>query len=402
MQTALLRNSTGACLLKRLKLVNHRSKQYQASQWCYLSNVRTVQRPLRFRFFPTTATKTILPTVSQWKDSGNTDMTERSERVSEIQKETYDSPAHVSKSLQSLEGRMPQFLFNSAAAGMAAALVYCNVHVPEAALSMEVFDQILRNIPLAATCAMMGDAVAQGVDQRHRGVAEVKVDWNRLLSAGAVAGLLQGGGTTIWLCNLNMLMPGSMVGFDSLSKFGALMGKVIVDSYIWGTLTNTFNIILRRLCARDSLGHAVSQWKRNIVNVTVSEFKFWPGWGAMVYAYVPVTEQVNAFAIGGFIWSVYLSWVANSVPQDKLDVSINRRYSRYGCPVGLKLQKHPRYTPAAVSLLSSQGGSTLPPQVKNTILAQRMSMQLLRNDKHALPVPSTGLPRRRGTGPLKL
>ena len=208
-------------------------------------------------------------------------------------------------------------------------LLNMGLHPDAVYLSWNMLKTMVCNVPVAGFCAAGGDIVAQvmtGSKLRH-------LDLRRTVAAGVIGGSLQGFGTTMWVAQLNSVIPRSMIGFESASQLAWTLNKVLVDSAFWGTCLNTANIFLRRLAAGDSLKQAHANWKDMILDVTRGEFKFWPAFGAMVYVLVQPGNQVNAFGVGGFIWSVYLSFMANyNVASD------NRGPFRYGRPSGVRIK----------------------------------------------------------------
>eukprot|EP00960_Hanusia_phi_P057132 763466-Hanusia_phi.AAC.8 len=296
--------------------------QNSIATYTSISGPVCARRPLPIKSWPATTSKTFLPTVVMRDsstltilDTGNTGTVSTGVQM----EETSLSPE-----------RKSQILLTSATAGMMSAIAICNIPgSEEVALNSETLSMMFRNAPLAISCSALGDLVAQKLS----GVA--KIDWKRTISAGAIGTVLAGFGTTVWLSNLNMLIPREMVGFDSLGKFNALFFKVVFDSATWGTFMNSANIVLRRLAGGDSLSEAYNSWKNTIMPVTKSEFKFWPAWGAMVYTAIPLEEQVNAFAVGGLIWNVYLSWMSNS----KAAQATSLKKAKYGKPVGLNFPR---------------------------------------------------------------
>ena len=55
-------------------------------------------------------------------------------------------------------------------------------------------------------------------------------------------GVLQGVGTTMWLWHLNLAIPEHAIGFTSSSALLVLAAKVLLDSGLWGTVTNSLSI----------------------------------------------------------------------------------------------------------------------------------------------------------------
>lgn len=268
---------------------------------------------------------------------------------------------------QSVKEHAAHIMFISGMAGMGSIALVNGLTSHEVFFTAELARAMVSNIPIAGMCAGMGDIVAQVMT----GTNIQKLDIRRVFAAGLIGGVLQGVGTTAWLWHLNMAIPRSLVGFDSLSQVVALAGKVIIDSALWGTTINTLNVGMRRIAAGDSLVQAHQTWSEKLPSITRSEFKFWPAYGSMVYTCVPDLQQVNVFGIGGFIWSVYLSYAANHGV-----TSNSKGLFRYGAPKGVRTkpieieQTHVgRLIPAAFNSRSSSlplHGSAGRPRVPRT------------------------------------
>ena len=97
-------------------------------------------------------------------------------------------------------------------------------------------------------------------------------------------GVLQGVGTTMWLWHLNLAIPEDAIGFTSSSAILVLAAKVLLDSGLWGTVTNSLSITARRLAAGDAAVDAYRTWRTKIYAITVSEFKLWPPWCSVYYS----------------------------------------------------------------------------------------------------------------------
>jgi len=361
-------------------------------------------RPLQLRCIPGLLSQTISPTVH------NPSQIHKQDETQPV------SPPCVAATLppqqESLTEALPKILLVSSAAAMGSALILCNTLAPEMVMSWDLVAAMKYNIPISAACAALGDMVAQVV--ANRGTKKpLKLDAKRLLTAGGIAGALQGIGTTVWLAHFNQMIPGSWVGFGSISEVLTLGVKVVVDSFVWGTLLNTGSVLLRRTCAGDSFVEATRKWKDSIVSITAFEFKFWPVWGAAVYAYVPVADQVGAFAVGGFLWSIYLSMIANGSSGGSM---VPRKLAWYGRPVGIRRNSASGGNFSAGGLSTSGvvlacSGSKCKVQKNKYIAAKvasnpkdsarrsRPTYQLLRNDKQAR---LTGMPRARHNQALTL
>jgi len=258
--------------------------------------------------------------------------------------------------MQALRENGAHMLFAGGTASTAGLVLINSVTSPEVFFTAKLAQTMLMNLPVPCLCAAAGDVVAQLLT----GTRDLwKLDMRRTVSAGVIGGSLQGFGTTAWLWHLNIGIPRSMVGFDSLSQGAWLIAKVLLDSAAWGTLINTLNVCARRVAAGDSLVQAHSTWRDKIVGITRSEFKFWPAFGAVVYTCVGEAQQVNAIGFGGFIWSVYLSYAANHFAK-----SNEHSHFRYGRPTGVRIKAstssldEPEWTQGRVVLARFDGKSS--------------------------------------------
>jgi len=238
-------------------------------------------------------------------------------------------PAPVQSSyMTTLQENGAHLLVLGSFSGIASIALLNGLNSSEVFFSTTLAANLFSNVPVAGLCALSGDMVAQLMT----GTALKQLDMRRALSAGVIGGVLQGFGTTGWLWNLNLAIPRSVIGIDGLSEIGWLAVKVGIDSAFWGSIMNTVNVIARRIAAGDSVVQAYHNWREIILSITRAEFKFWPAFGALVYTGVSEAQQVNAFGIGGFIWSVYLSYAANT------GVKSNAKgLFRYGRPIGVRM-----------------------------------------------------------------
>jgi len=238
-------------------------------------------------------------------------------------------PDHVQSTyMKTLRDTGAHMLVVGGLGGMVAVALCNGLTTSEHFFSTTMASNMIGNLPVAGLCAISGDAVAQMLS--GKGIQQLNM--RRAISAGLIGSVLQGFLTTGWIWNLNLAIPRSMIGIDSLSQVGWLAIKVGMDSALWGSVMNTINVVARRIAAGDSVVQAYHNWREIILGITRDEFKFWPAFGAMVYTCVPEAQQVNAFGVGGFIWSVYLSCAANT------GVTSNAKgLFRYGKPTGVRM-----------------------------------------------------------------
>jgi hypothetical protein len=128
----------------------------------------------------------------------------------------------------------------------------------------------------------------------------------RSLRAGALGVGINAIGYSFFVENLNSVFPheGSEQGLLELG------GKVLTDSFVWGTISNSLNIFGRCLLEGQGVDAAIMKWREEIQDVTLSEFKFWPLWNLANFHIVPRELRVSFAAFGAFIWNMYMSVVA--------------------------------------------------------------------------------------------
>jgi hypothetical protein len=159
---------------------------------------------------------------------------------------------------------------------------------------------------MPATVALFGlsDLLAQTIEKRK------SYNLVRAASASCVGIVTCNFGFGLWLHHLEALIPGEAVSLTSLDGISALASKSLLDSAVWGTISNSINIFGRRMFAGDSVSASEKAWRSCILNVTKHEFKFWPFWQAFNFSLVPYEMQVQFTALGAFVWNTYLSMVA--------------------------------------------------------------------------------------------
>ena len=86
-----------------------------------------------------------------------------------------------------------------------------------------------------------------------------------------------------------------------------LLTKSFIDDLVYGPIGNTGGIFFRRIMEGDSIHAAASYWHGCILGVTIMDLQFWPLWGCLNFAFVPVAYNVHFTALGGIIWQVYMS-----------------------------------------------------------------------------------------------
>ena len=177
---------------------------------------------------------------------------------------------------------------------------------------------MIKNIISAFFFFFVSDIVAQtyqNMPAKRKG-KQVKLNYGEAMRTGLLGIFLNGIGSTLWMHELNLVIPDHAVDGSSYTDLGHLMIKALLDSLLWGTVSNTLGIIGRRLLEGDSPRHAAAVWVDKILGVTASELWFWPFWSAFNFYLVPKPLRVLFNSLGAFVWNCYLSYVAISEPVD--------------------------------------------------------------------------------------
>eukprot|EP00282_Hemiselmis_andersenii_P018658 CAMPEP_0172024894 /NCGR_PEP_ID=MMETSP1041-20130122/15596_1 /TAXON_ID=464988 /ORGANISM="Hemiselmis andersenii, Strain CCMP439" /LENGTH=384 /DNA_ID=CAMNT_0012680531 /DNA_START=34 /DNA_END=1185 /DNA_ORIENTATION=+ len=167
----------------------------------------------------------------------------------------------------------------------------------------------LANIPAAAALFGVADVVAQKMEKQE------KTDVRRMLSASAIGVVINAFGFAWWVHYLDLVLPDEMVGLASPTAAAGLVCKTLLDSFVWGTISNSFGIYARRLLSGDTPKAAGEHWEGLLPGIVGDEFRFWPFFQALTYGVIPSEHRVQFTAIGAFVWNVYMSMSASDGPQ---------------------------------------------------------------------------------------
>jgi len=188
---------------------------------------------------------------------------------------------------------------------------------PAGASLMSPFQQ---NFVPAFMCFAAADVVAQACEALKNGglknslkLKSIAESGRRILIAGIVGILCNAIGLTIWLQQLNGLIPAAATNIESALGVSNLVTKAMFHNMGWGFLSNSISIFLRRVGDGYSLGNGASFWHRKIANVTKNSFSFWPAVMFANFAFVSPMYQVRVTAVAAFMWNSYMSIVSNGV-----------------------------------------------------------------------------------------
>jgi len=157
------------------------------------------------------------------------------------------------------------------------------------------------NIPFGAALFAGSDYLAQKMEKKE------SIDMKRMLSASAIGILLNAFGFAYWLHYLEALFPDASVVPNTPQGAASLLCKVLMDSMVWGTVSNSAGLFLRRLLGGESYAVAKEQWDGALPEIMGDELRFWPFLQAFTYTMVPADLRVQFTACGAFMWNTYMS-----------------------------------------------------------------------------------------------
>lgn len=203
------------------------------------------------------------------------------------------------------------FLVVTASMGLCAVIIF-GATSSEQGLDKAAGRPILRNMFTAGFCFGIADIIAQVI--QHQGNFRESLreaQWGRSARASLLGMFVNGVGYSVWLYFLDKLIPERDVGLHSPSYAGRLISKGVLDSYVWGILSNSVGILGRRMLEGDRKSEAIRVWHGKIITVTIMDFQFWPMWSIVNFQVVPKKLQVSFTALGAIIWNIYMALVAN-------------------------------------------------------------------------------------------
>ena len=187
---------------------------------------------------------------------------------------------------------------------------------------LEFFTEALaRNGVAAFACFSLSDFLVQLMAQQKQGLlgaaalsAEVDpavglngtgsgLDLMRSGRAGALGVGINALGYSFFYQHLAVVFPNE--GPDQM--LGELVAKVLTDALVWGTISNSLNLAGRVLLDGRGARCAYMKWQKELVPVTVSEWKFWPLWNALSFHFGSPEGRVAFNALGCLVWNIYIS-----------------------------------------------------------------------------------------------
>jgi len=166
---------------------------------------------------------------------------------------------------------------------------------------------VFETAPTSMALFFAADAFAQTLgDKEGKGEIDVK----RALSCAMLGVGVNSLGFQFWLHYLDSIIPPDTVGIESAQDAARLLGKSLVDSFVWGTISNSIGIFMRQVMAGAPVQRASTLWERTIIPVMQQDVKFWTVWMSLCYSAIPNDMRVQWVALGALFFNIYLSSVS--------------------------------------------------------------------------------------------
>jgi hypothetical protein len=129
-------------------------------------------------------------------------------------------------------------------------------------------------VPVAVACFGSADVFSQGM--RFSTDKSRPFNYRQTFAACIVGIMCSAIGNGIWLFFLDQLIPRFLVDFHRPYWFLYLWGKAMTHSLVWGSMSNTMSLSVRRRVSGETLSNSVKFWHENIFKVTRTQLCFWP------------------------------------------------------------------------------------------------------------------------------
>lgn len=166
---------------------------------------------------------------------------------------------------------------------------------------------ILTKSLTAGTTFLLSDYTAQSIERQSENKDEgkgSKHDWTRTLVSAAVGLFYFGPAAHAWYEMIFKLLPGTSL-FSTLQK--AILGQLIFGP----AFTCVFFATSLMQGGTFSLGSWVSKIKSDLPGAWLAGVGFWPLVDFVSYALVPIKFIPLFINLCSFVWTIYLSMVAN-------------------------------------------------------------------------------------------
>ena len=171
---------------------------------------------------------------------------------------------------------------------------------------------ILTKSITAGVTFLLSDYTAQLVerpsDSKSGGQSEWKYNWTRTMTSAAVGLLYFGPAAHAWYEMIFKLLPGTSL-FSTLQK--ALLGQVIFGP----AFTCVFFATFLMQGGTFTLGNWAKKIKSDLPGAWLAGVGFWPLVDFVSYALVPIKFIPLFINMCSFVWTIYLSMVANRQTQ---------------------------------------------------------------------------------------
>jgi hypothetical protein len=165
---------------------------------------------------------------------------------------------------------------------------------------------VFETAPTSMALFFAADAFAQTLGSKDGNEFDVK----RALSCAMLGVGVNSLGFQFWLHYLDSIIPPDTVGIGSAQDATRLLGKSLVDSFVWGTISNSIGIFMRQAMAGAPVQRASALWERTIIPVMQQDVKFWTVWMSLCYSVIPNDMRVQWVALGALFFNIYLSSVS--------------------------------------------------------------------------------------------
>lgn len=172
---------------------------------------------------------------------------------------------------------------------------------------------VLKTAPTSMALFFAADAVAQKLG----GDGKSDFDLKRALSCSLLGLGLNSMGFQFWLHYIDSVFPPDSVGMGSARDACGLLAKSLLDSFVWGSISNSLGIFLRQTMAGSSAQQAFSVWESKFLYVMVQDAKFWTLWMSLCYSVIPAHLRVQWVALGALFFNIYLSSVSSEASNRK-------------------------------------------------------------------------------------
>lgn len=172
---------------------------------------------------------------------------------------------------------------------------------------------MVRNSVIAGSLWFVGDAIAQGIDQRGSGSDVYVWDWKRTMRMTGMGLFVSGPTLSVWYHYLHQ-----KTSHLAASKTRLVLTKMAADQLIFEGPYLALNFCITSFLE----GHSMDQLKEKFQNHFVPTFKVdcavWPTAQAINFSVVPIKWQTPYCSVVCIFWNAFLS-IVNHKDEDPLN-----------------------------------------------------------------------------------